>query len=162
MTAAEDFEREALRLGRNTGPHLLQDWYLAGRLTDTDLRAVICDVWTMAEYPQAHLRLVDWVEMFRRAGFVSETGRPAPTEPMTIHRGSTWGHRRKMAWTTDESMAGWFADRWRSRGLEAMVFTVTVEPAAVLAFVDAHDGRGESEVVVDPAMLPPVRRPAES
>ena len=160
MTAAEDLTREALRLGRNAGPHLLQDWYLAGRLTTDDLRSVICEVWSSAEYPQQHLRLVDWVDMFRRAGFVSERGAPAPTEPLTVYRGATWGRRRGMAWTTDEAMAEWFASRWRGvTDGETYVFTVNVEPAAVLAFCDADDGRGESEVVVDPFMLPPVRRP---
>ncbi len=160
MSVVEDFETQVSGYGRNYGPAILFDWWYFGKLTRDDLRAVIGGVWSGAEYPSRSLGQADWVGLFRKVGFVSDTGQPPPTEPMTVHRGTSWGRRRGMAWTTDEAVAGWFADRYRRMGLEAMVFTVTVEPGAVLAML--AEERNESEVVVDPFMLPPVRRPSSA
>ena len=75
-----------------------------------------------------------------------------------------------MAWTTDRQVAERFGGTDGSSPLigrkPGFVFTVTVQPEAVLAVLDGdplirdeQSGRGESEVIVDPAMLPPVRRP---
>ena len=156
--AAVGILADMLALGRLHGPDLLLDAYRNRALTDGDLRVVLPDVWSMAEYPERALWPDLWVRLWRRAGFVSEAGAPAPTEPMVLHRGSTWGRRRGMAWTTDRTIAERFAYTLLGR-LPGDVYTVTVEPDAVLAFIDAEDGRKESEVIVDPAMLPPVRRP---
>ncbi len=76
---------------------------------------------------------------------------------MRVYRGSTWGRRRGMSWTEDRERAEWFADRWNARRTgTALVFKIMVEPEAVLALLADRD---EAEVVVDPAMLPPIRRP---
>ena len=61
-----------------------------------------------------------------------------------------------MAWTTDRQRAEWFADRWTLWATgTGMVVTATIHPGAVLAFID---DRRESEVVLDPGALPPIRK----
>jgi hypothetical protein len=159
-TAALAFTKAAAAAGRNAGPALLFDWWYGGRLTTEELHAVIGDVWVSAEWPAAALGQRQWVEFFRIAGFVADDGRPMPTEPMKVYRGSTWGRRRGMSWSEDREQAEWFANRWTARGRTALVLETLVEPAAVLALLSDKDGRAESEVVVDPAMLRPIRRPA--
>ncbi len=141
--------------GRNAWPRLLFDWWYAGWLAVEDLRAVLPDAWCEPEWPQRQLTVAGWSDLFRVAGFVSDGGQTPPSSPLAVHRGATWGRRRGMAWTTDRERAAWFAARREQHGL---VFTVTVEPDAVLAMID---GRDEHEIVVDPSMLPPVRRRAD-
>lgn len=160
-TAALDFTKAALRLGRNDGPALLVDWWADGRLTRRDLRAVITEVWQMAEWPERRLGTSTWVDLFRTAGFVDDEDEDAepPTELLCVCRGSTWGHRRGMAWTRNVEQAKWFADRWTAWGKgEGLVFEVTVPPETVLALIGMGGGRDEAEVVVDPALLPPIGR----
>jgi hypothetical protein len=61
-----------------------------------------------------------------------------------------------MSWTTDLDTARWFATRWLDHGYrEAEVITVLAPPEAML--VETADDR-EHEVVVDPTLLPRVRR----
>lgn len=120
-------------------------------------------VWQMAEFPAAELGISTWVTMFRYAGFVcdeedvddEEGGKP--NQPLRAYRGSSWGRRRGMSWSTDPTRAEWFAARWGLMGSEAAVFSVLVPPEAVLALVGI-EGRNEDEVVVDPQLLPPIRR----
>lgn len=158
LPARDEFTATALRLGRNHGPALLFDWWYGRRLTREDLAAVIGDVWTDAEWPAASLTVANWVELFRTAGFVSDENQPKPTEPLRIWRGTTWGRRRGMSWTTERDRAKWFANRWeRDDRHHALVFETVVEPAVVLALLTG--GRSESEVVVDPRLLPAIRRP---
>jgi hypothetical protein len=138
---------------------MLFDWWFGGHLTADHLRQVIADVWQSAEWPERKLSTIEWVDLFRTAGFVSDPpDRQRPTEPLTIYRGTTWGRRRGMAWTEDPERAEWFAGRWASwRTGEGLVFKATIDPAGVLALID---GRKEAEVVIDPACLPPLGRAA--
>lgn len=65
-----------------------------------------------------------------------------------------------MSWTEDRKQAEWFAGRWARVNKTAMVFETMVEPTAVLAVIGSVLGRqGETEVVVDSAMFPPIKRP---
>lgn len=163
-TVALDFNREALRIGRNNGPALLADWIADGRLGRDDVRRVLTTVWEMAEFPQRALGVQQWVHLFRWVGFVQDDDDEAvgPKEPLVVYRGAGWGGRRGMAWTTDPSRAQWFASRIRAAGPEAHVFKTSVPPDAVLALIGHDPGlsRGECEVVVDPSLLPPIGRRA--
>jgi len=146
---------EFLAAGRNGGPDVLVNWWLSGRLDREELRRHITAVWQLAEWPAA-LGIRTWVTMFREAGFISDTDEPVPDYPLTVYRGTTWGRRRGMSWTTDIDRARWFAARWQLRGERGEVFTAIVPPAAVLALVGDPENHNEEEVVVDPAMLPPL------
>lgn len=158
-TAALDFTRAVSRAGRNAGPALMFDWWYGGKLTLVELRTVIGEVWMTAEWPAACLGEAEWINLFQMVGFISDDGRSPPTEPLIVYRGTTWGRRRGMSWTLDPLRAEWFADRWNSGGKgEGLVFKTIVDPSAVLALLGDAEGRDEDEVVVDPALLPPITR----
>jgi len=151
--------QELVRADRNDGPLILWRWWESGGRRDVGgLRRVIAGVWMMAEWPTSALGVALWVEMFRAAGFVSDTGEPKPALPWTVYRGTVWGRRRGMSWTTDLERARWFAARYAVRHRAGLVFAVDVEPSAVLALVGDPGGRNESEVVVDLALLPTIGR----
>lgn len=130
-------------------------------LSDTDASQdsiafgeAVLDSWSHPEWPERVFGQARWVELVRTAGFLARPARPAPTEPTSIYRGSSWGRRRGMAWTTDPECARRFAQRWTAAGAApGLVFATVVAPDAVLAIIE---DRGEAEVVVDPARLPPL------
>ena len=129
---------------------MLIDWMADRRLQPSDLPDVVRTVWS-AERPPSTKGVRKWVALFRAAAY------PVPAVPLTIYRGTTRGRRRGMAWTTDLDKAREFADKCvTERGYrEAEVVAVVVPPAAVLCHVNEH---GEAEIVIDPSMLPAVRR----
>jgi hypothetical protein len=141
--------------GRNDMPALLFDLYAAGRIDPTILRAVLPGVWVGAEWPEACVPRRTWISWFRLAAFAP------PPAPVTIYRGSIPRFARGMAWTSDPEKAAWFARRWAvlRHPRVAHVYTVAAPPEAILADMDAlFEGRAEAEIVVDPALLPPLRR----
>lgn len=157
----ESFIDAWLPLGRNAGPRLLLDWVVEGRLDDPRvLGEVITEVWTSAEFPERVLGSRLWVSWFRHAGFLTDVpGGELPREPLTMHRGATWGRRRGMAWTLDLEKARWFAARTFLFGeMQGMLYTTTIAPTYVLAFFNGPESRREAEIVVDPAGLPPIRK----
>jgi hypothetical protein len=157
LTPRGQVELLALRFGRNAWPEVLFEFWLRGMLCPDDLRALLPEAWSGPEWPQGRLGIALWVDLFRTAGFVSDSARAPSSSPLLIHRGTTWGRRRGMAWTTDRERAEWFATRLHRPG--GLVFTVTVDSDAVLAMID---GRNEHEVVVDPSRLPPVKHPGRA
>lgn len=161
--------RRFWREGRNEVPRLLDEALRKhGDISPKELSELLQHAWSAPEFPEAYSGARWWVSLFRRAGFVTDSGRSAPIMPLVVFRGAPWGRRRGMAWSTDRDRAVWFAERWhtshpiwrRIQGANgapcrACVFRVTVAPGAVLAMLD---DRGEAEIVIDPGMLPPVRR----
>ena len=150
-TPALAFMKEVHIAGRNAGPVMLHEAWSSGRLARDDLRRVVTSVWQGAEWPTAHLGVAAWVALFRECGFVSDDSRSAPVEPLEAYRGTSWGRRRGMSWTTNLEVARWFAGRY---GRDAHVFRAEVPPGAVLALIGMEGGRNEHEVVVDPSLLP--------
>lgn len=146
---AGDLEKAIGLSGRNHGPVLLLRLWEAGRLNVQALRAVICDAWNGAEFPCLTVPRRIWLEWFRSVGFVSDSGRSAPTEPLEVWR-SQVGRTIGLAWTTDRERAEWFHKRNVERpGCAPRMLHGFVPPPAVLAFVDE---RNEAEVVCDPTM----------
>ena len=165
-TRVEEFESAWAIAGRNHAPAMLFDWFYGGRLLREDMCAVVIAVWTSAEFPQDVLTVDQWCRFFAMADY------PKPSGPLTLYRGATKGRARGMAWTSDRNKAQWFADRFArfatgkqdDRFGPAYVYTVATPPGAVLAVADkilAEGGRGEREVIVDPRLLPKVRRVAD-
>jgi hypothetical protein len=128
----------------------------------------------MASYPLTVADLLADMRAHRDAALAASLaearaiGRPlTPDEAETlvcrVDRVDEPRYARGMAWTTDRDKATWFADRWGRVDRDAYVYSVIAEPAAILADVDAIEGDGgrrECEIVVDPAMLPRLRRAA--
>lgn len=90
----------------------------------------------------------EWVRLFKATGYLSD-GAPAPTEPVTLYRGARNLRWRRMSWTTDPDCAHGFAE-WLDFNDAGLVFRALVPPRAVLG---RYDGRGESEVIVNPFLL---------
>lgn len=167
LTLAET-EDALNRIGRVDRPALLFDLYYSRSLTPEALPGLVVDVWTGAEWPATSLPRSTWIDWFRKAAY------PPPDEPLVIYRGAPPEYARRMSWTTNRDKAEWFADRWTlvkgNRGAPpapgvAHVYTVTAEPAAILADVDAIEGDGgrrEAEIIVDPSMLGRLRRVARN
>lgn len=156
MDPLAHFYATAGPIGRNEAPAaLVRCWHA---IPEAQRPATLAHVWGVAKWPERALGADTWVRLFRSVGFVSEAGRPAPVEPLQAYRGATWGRRRGMAWTTDLDRARWFAERTTAFGFVGHVFGAVVEPVAVLASLDSPNGRGEQEIVIDPAYLPPIGR----
>lgn len=109
-----------LHAGRNDGPAILVDWWVSATRPPEQLRAVIAGVWQLAQWPTMRLGVATWVALFCAAGFVSDTGEPPPAEPWIVYRGTTWGRRRGMSWTTSLETAQFFAARLRARGYPSL------------------------------------------
>lgn len=147
----DHYFRDLVKAGRNAGPPMLWDWAASGEIAVEDLRNLICDVWSSAEWPEPHLGARRWVSLFRECGFVADPPRPPPSTPLLIFRGTALARARGLSWTTDLEKAKWFAERTERFGHPAGVFQVIVRPLLVLAQIDS---RNESEVIVN---MPAVR-----
>lgn len=173
MSEAEAMIREELAdAGRNSGPRILWDAYATGRVDAPVLRTVILHVWSAAEFPEHQLGRAAWLFLFRVAGFVTDPpGQRPPSRSLTVYRGSGPRYSRGMAWTLDADVARFFVERWEPDGRvawqlaqsgrrpgagPAAVYRATIPPSGVLAMLDTGTtiaGRGEKEIIVDPAKL---------
>jgi hypothetical protein len=144
---APDFAHLLYCLDGNDGPDLLFFAWLWREIDITILRESIIAVWSGAEFPGRRVRM--WFEMFEATG--SFYNGPA----LTIYRGSTSGHRKGMAWTTDRESARWFAARNTLWGRSGSLYETTAPTETILADVDAvyAGDRGEHEIIVDPRRL---------
>jgi len=129
-------------------------WYEAGDLTPTLLNDLLAEWWTNGGWPD-DMGTRRLVKMFKDAGFVTDTeGVTPPTEPLVLYRGAGVHNYRGLAWTTDETVAAWFARKlvWLQelRLMEETapcLFSVTVPPRHILGI---FHGRNEAEVIVNP------------
>ncbi|HSP10031.1 MAG TPA: hypothetical protein VLU92_10600 [Candidatus Dormibacteraeota bacterium] len=109
------------------------------------LQATIVRVWSDAEVPLRSLTAPEWLEMFAAAGY-TDCGKPSPrpAEPLRLWRGAPYKYHRRWSWTADFDRAQRFADRSRGR-----VWSAVVPPFALLGADAGHEGRNESEYVVN-------------
>ena len=144
------------RVGRNGAPAVLFDLFYSGCLGSDAMPALVAQTWSRAEWPASNVPRRIWIEWFRLAAYA------ASADPLTVYRGATPRFARGMSWTIDRAKAQWFGDRWTLvTGKVAHVYTVTAPADAILADIDLIEGGGgrhEAEIVVDPVMLPKVRR----
>ncbi len=130
-------------IGENVAPALLDLWVANGCITREVLARLLPEIWQAAHHPERALSAEVWMALFRKAGFVSDRGQPAPTKPLRVWRGALHFYRRGMAWTTDREKAVWFATAF---GLPSKVYTAIAKPTRVLALFDDRD---EAEIVLD-------------
>lgn len=94
--------------------------------------------------PSQQLQQDRWIELFRRVGFFSLTGAPAPAEPIRLYRGAMDGWERGMSWTTSPALA---------RRFDVALWTCLAPPSAVLAVFAMHhyapSGEDFGEYVLD-------------
>jgi hypothetical protein len=125
---------------------------------------LLSDTWTQYYYPARHHR-EEWLRLFRssrpgRENLMDEEElalyRALPAL-VTVYRGAVPLYRRGISWTTDKERAAWFAYyhghhfyEGPERKAKARVYSVTIERDSVWALLN---GRGESEVLLDPDLL---------
>ncbi len=162
---SEAEEEQAHAQGRNEFFCSVVDWYKAGRLPQEHLNRLLSAAWNAAEWPAQLAKAGDLdelniVEMFREAGFVTDTsGTERPTEPLRIYRGCTEFGTEGFSWSTEPEVARKFAKRdgWLSRDEDEfgvpVIVTAVIDPEHILAMFPSDDGRKEREVVIDPTGL---------
>jgi hypothetical protein len=121
----------------------LYEWFRDGRLNVTRLRKLLAFAWPDTEDPP----YADCLEMFETAGFTTDTRKRLPKGMLTLYRGDT-KRRYNMEWSLQRQTAEWFARRWNPK--TSWVATTQVPRDAALAY---FVGRGEAEVIVNPASI---------
>jgi hypothetical protein len=124
-------------------------------LTDVEFWSALGDVWTSTEIPGKY---GPWIELFnfprpgRSALMTAEdhVSFSALPDIVRLYRGQIPTKKRGMSWTTDLSIARWFAKRNNDRDNTAAVFTAEVPKARFLAY---FTDRNESEAVIDPRRI---------
>ena len=139
--------------GRNETPPILWDCHSRGIFDDSPdvFAAALNCSWTDAEFPAQLLDEYDWVEMFRRAGYIENgvpTRRSRRKIPM-LYRAATLGWERGMSWTDNLATARRFL---RIRPGSSL-WATTPDRRAVLARIHGDEGRDEDEWVLDPECL---------
>jgi hypothetical protein len=127
----------------------------SGGITDQEMSQLLLDVREAAELLALYLGEQRALGLFRVAGFLSDTGEPVPTVPITAHRGGPWSNGwRGFPWTRDAARARWFANRHALDGRVAGIWELAIPPEAILALITGPGGRRKNEVVVNPRRLP--------
>jgi hypothetical protein len=136
-----------VRAGRIEGPRLISYAAMLRVVTDLTLARTLGDVWSAAEYPEESLGRAEWVGLFRQAGFTVDGERSErPAAPVRLYRGAPKSRRRRMSWTSEETIAERFAIGGLRGREPGMVWVVDAPPEAILAVVD---GRHEGEHLLD-------------
>jgi hypothetical protein len=139
---------------------LVQLWWKKGKITLPQLREFLVHAWEGNDRPYNCLGVRGWVRLYKAAGFIHtkaegdnqgevDDGVTKPTQPLVVYRGTTPAYWRRMSWTTDQQQALWFAEWIKEvwKRPDSFVISTTVPPKHILAMLN---GRGESEVVVNP------------
>jgi hypothetical protein len=133
-------------LGRNDFPAILS--YVFDYLDQTSRGEALEAAWVGSEYPTFQLSKEEWVTMFHAFGYtVDGTSRERPTESVTLYRGATPECKHGMSWTDNLDIAARFASGDLLGRDPGFVFTAEVEPGRLYAHF--HEGRGESEFVIE-------------
>jgi hypothetical protein len=151
-----DYAEVMARAGRNACPRLIYQWDTEGLLGVEQLRKLLPDAWTGPEFPARALPHWYWVDLFRRAGFISDTLIEI-REVTTIYRGAVRRWRKGMSWTVDLDKARWFAERnAHFFHKPARVYAAEIAREDVLA-IFFTERPGEAEVAVAPGGLRNIR-----
>jgi hypothetical protein len=132
-------------------PRRLRSLYACGAVSIRELRRVLLTVWSRGIWPGRKLTRAGWLELFRAAGYLSDSATPQPSRAVQLFRAEA-GKTIGLAWTSDAAVA----ERFHAHNLaaaigEARLVSRLVQPSAVLATIDQH---GESEFVIDPTVRP--------
>lgn len=148
--ATIDELRHALYISSsNSRPEMLAQWKQNGEITCQQLRELILFVWNGADSPVNCLDEETWIDWFEEVGFVSDRGRPRPTEDVTLYRGATISSGgRGLSWTFSRTTAHWFANL-AALFEPAAVYQAVVPSRYILAIVE-DERPGEEEAVVHP------------
>lgn len=125
VTAAPYFDKQ----------HFMSQWW--GQLTDAEKEEVIIYVWGNKgdNIMYGH----DWwYPYFEELGFVSNTSRQLPQEPVTLYRAAEPYFARGMSWTDEIKMARVFQQSNLKLLGDKYIYSVTVKPEQILAMVEGN------------------------
>lgn len=118
------------------------------QMTHDEYRDAVQYVWTDTELPGRNHGVPSLVRMFKRSGFLTDldiVDYEALPPTMTVYRGvPNARHKKGISWTRSIEKAAWFANRFKQGG---KVYETVIDKKEMLAY---FEGRGESEVVLDP------------
>jgi hypothetical protein len=128
-------------------------WQRRDRLGDRLAYAALIDVWDHDDrvLTEAFTSVDDLATALRRVAPPVKRKRPLP-----VWRGIRVQHDHpgeaavSMSWTRNRDIACWFATRRYNPSLRPFVFALNAMPEEIIAL---HDGRGEQEVLLEPAAL---------
>jgi hypothetical protein len=132
---------------------------IAWKLADAERAALVREAWTGTENPYRDRDV--WLMLFtdrcpREQLMTAEdlACYRALAPVVEIWRGSRKPlHARGLSWTVEPDIAAWYARRYF--GNDGRVYNVRVLRESIIAY---FAGRGESEVIVNPNLLPPLRK----
>ena len=135
-----------MRVGRNSGPHLLMALHLEGMLTSEQLARAVASAWSACEYPDGCLDYAEWEGLFDAAGYTVD-GVPAerPMENLRLYRGAVPERCSGWSWTDNIEIARKYASGHFYREV-GKVYVADVPPSALRA---RNTGRSEDEYVVN-------------
>lgn len=127
-------------------------------LSQEDFSVMLADAWISTENPNMYPDLTrnELVAMFKAADSAELMSKDEQDmlnrldEEVTVYRGVTPYNEksiRALSWTLDYEKAKWFAQRFGESGT---VYEAQIKKEHILAY---FDGRGESEVIVEPKYL---------
>lgn len=129
-----------------------------GHLTDDEYFGDLCDLWSGSDPDD---RDPKWLAVWRQAkrwngGAMLRDGKAIPTRdkahPFPVYRGQMRDESVGIAWTRDPKTAQKFANGagLRISNMGGVVIAGMAQRSDVLAYIT---GRGESEVIIDPARI---------
>lgn len=135
-------------------------WCIERELSDAEYARLLSLIWQDTELPGAILD--SWIRLFTNPRLQREflmtpeelSYYRALPDSVRIWRGARYPrYARGISWTTDPDQAAWFAQRFASKD-GGRIYSVTVGREAIIAY---FAGRKESEVIVNPRSLGPLR-----
>ncbi len=100
--------------------------------------------------PMLDLPRAEWVEMFRRVGYMSNVWRSPddrPSEPVRLYRAATRDYRDGLSWAPTPDGARMYL--WSPSGLDHRLYVADVRPEWMLGRFDAAWARRDVEVIAD-------------
>jgi uncharacterized protein len=161
LVTAGDFLGALYKVRPEDRTMMLWSWSAAGYLDDAQLRGMLAEAWALgtddafglSTLPPPEMHSYErelWLELFERAGYVSDTDEKLEGV-LSVYRGVAGKrHRRGLSWTLSLDRARWFARRYGHWFGNPLVYEATVDARDVLAFIV---DRNEQQVVVHPDKL---------
>lgn len=150
-----DWQTAAILMGSYARFDYLARWWDAGRIKTDELLKDLCDLWRGSDPDDTDVR---FKRLFRAAyevkGIYLRDKKALPRDKyITIYHGQDRiATKTGIAWTLDRTIAVKFArGAWARQGdRDGIVLQATIPSHLVIAYIT---GRGEEEVIVDPAQF---------
>lgn len=122
---------------------LLDQLFRAGEISTQELRYLLPPLWTGSEPDDTDPR---WLQLFKDAGYVTDLpGNSSWASQIPIYRGQERDGKLGISWSTNKTVAEFFATRY---GRDGEVVYGFAYPNRILGYLK---NRSEDEIVIDPS-----------